>query len=121
MKERCGEGKFKFIGRAYLKGYLFVYVGYSEYRKGAVANIIEKEDSVVWGGLYEIDSECLCKLDKYEGCPCVYQRKLLTVITDDGREFQAYVYFRKEKIQEKPSEEYLEIVLSGAKDCNLPE
>lgn len=54
MKERCPDSRF--LKRVYLKGYRFVYDGYSVIRKGPVANIIETKngDDVVWGGLFEI-------------------------------------------------------------------
>lgn len=32
MEERCGKDNFKFIDRAYLEGYRFVYDGFSLYR-----------------------------------------------------------------------------------------
>lgn len=121
MKKRCGENGFKFIARAYLKGYRFVYDGHSEYRKGAVANIVKSKRGVVWGALYEITETCLKKLDKYEEYPYSYDRKKVEVFTEDGKKFVAQVYLRKPRKPGTPSNEYRKIVLEGAKDCNLPE
>lgn len=119
MEERCKTGKFRFIGKAYLKGYRFVYEGYSPYRKGAVANIVKSENDIVWGGVFEIEESCLKRLDEYEGYPSVYDRKKLKV-TCEGREFEAWVYLRKPQKEGNPSEDYRQIILEGAKDCDLP-
>ncbi len=51
MNCRCPENKF--IERAFLDNYRFVYDGYSNKWEGAVANILESVDSIVWGGLYK--------------------------------------------------------------------
>lgn len=40
MKDRCPDAEFMNV--AYLKGYRFVYDGYSKKRRGAVANIVAK-------------------------------------------------------------------------------
>jgi len=118
MKERCPDARF--LKRAYLEGYRFVYDGYSDTRKGAVANIVEDKDKV-WGGLFEVSEECIKNLDRCEGYPKVYERKVLTVKDDEGNTYEAIVYLRKPRDKGKPSEEYRKVVLEGAKDCGLPE
>jgi len=55
MRHRCTGTKF--IVKAYLENYAFVYDSYSSARYGAVANIIPEEGSVVWGGLWEIGDD----------------------------------------------------------------
>lgn len=119
MKERCPNSKF--FKRAYLEGYMFVYDGYSPYRKGAVANIIPKEKSIVWGAIWEIDDHCLKELDRYEGYPHVYDRKEVCVKDDDGNEYKAWVYYREGEKEGIPSSEYRKTILEGAKECGLPE
>lgn len=57
MKERCPNSKF--LKRAFIVGYKFVYDSYSEKRKGAVGNIIESKGDIVWSGFFEVDDECL--------------------------------------------------------------
>ena len=119
MNCRCLDNKF--IKRAYLDNYKFVYDGYSNNRGGAVANILESADSIVWGGLYEISKSDLENLDKCEGFPKSYDRKELEVKDDHGNICKAITYFR---IGEKigiPSNEYKKIIIDGAKDCNLPD
>ncbi|MEM2933263.1 MAG: gamma-glutamylcyclotransferase family protein [Candidatus Pacearchaeota archaeon] len=119
MRERCPNSKF--FKRAYLEGYMFVYDGYSSFRKGSVANIVPKEKSIVWGALWEIDGDCLKTLDRYEGYPYSYERKIVKVKDDSGKEYDAWVYYREGKKEGRPSEGYRNIILEGAKECNLPE
>ena len=119
MNCRCPDNKF--IKRAYLGNYKFVYDGYSNTRGGAVANILESIDSIVWGGLYEISKSDLENLDRYEGFPISYSKEELKVKDDQGNIYKALTYFR---IGEKigiPSDKYKKIIIDGAKDCNLPD
>lgn len=120
MKQRCPGSVF--IKRAFLSGHKFVYDGYSSTRNGAVANIIETvdEENIVWGGLFEINEDNLSALDCYEGYPKSYDRKNIEVKDDDGKRYDAIVYFRTGKAEGKPSQEYRNIVIQGAKDCMLP-
>jgi gamma-glutamylcyclotransferase (GGCT)/AIG2-like uncharacterized protein YtfP len=118
MKERCKSAKF--LCRVYLENYDFVYDGYSWSRKGAVANIVPKEKSIVWGGLWEIDEEDIKKLDCYEGYPNVYTRKEVIVKDDNNKEYRAIVYLREPQKLNNPTDKYREIVIEGANDCGLP-
>ena len=43
----------------------------------------------VSGELYEVDSDLLARLDRFEGCPTLYQREVLTLA--DGTTAFAYV------------------------------
>jgi gamma-glutamylcyclotransferase (GGCT)/AIG2-like uncharacterized protein YtfP len=120
MNRRCPDNKF--IKRAYLDNYKFVYDGHSKnWEGGAVANILESAYSIVWGGLYEISKSDLESLDNCEGFPDSYDRKELKVEDDHGNICKAITYFR---IGEKigiPSDKYKKIIIDGAKDCNLPD
>lgn len=119
MNERCPTAKF--ITRAKLNGYKFVYDGYTSSRNGAVANIIKSDNNIVEGGLFEIDNDCLHALDKYEGYPSYYERQIVEVEDDNDNSYQAIVYLRKPQKLGKPSDEYRDIVLKGARDCGLTE
>ena len=118
MAERCKGSKF--IKRALLKDYRFVYDSYAGHREGAVANIVQAIGSEVWGALYEISKENLRELDKYEGYPTAYQRKEFEVQDDDGHLIRAIAYYRTGKTEGKPSKGYELIVSDGAEDCELP-
>jgi len=121
MKKRCPSSRF--VKRAFLEGYKFVYDGYSKTRNGAVANIIEtgKKEDIVWGGLFEINEDNLSALDCYEGYPKSYDRKEVKVKDDEGNHYTTIVYFRTAQPKSKPSENYRNLVIQGAKDCDLPE
>jgi len=119
MKKRCSNARF--LERAYLEGYKFVYDGYSKCRDCAVANIVKDEGGIVWGGLFGVTDDDIENLDKYEGYPHIYCKEVLEVKDDEGNNYKAIVYLRKPQQAGKPNKEYRQIVLKGAKDCNLPE
>jgi len=119
METRCPTAKY--LKKAYLQGYRFVYDGYSSIRGDAVANIVGEKCSIVWGGLYELDKECLNSLDNFEGYPDCYTRKILSVKDDDGNEYEAWVYLREPKKIGQPSQPYRNTVYEGARNCSLPE
>lgn len=116
MRKRCPGARF--ICRAYLSGYRFVYDGYSSLRESPVANIVEDTDGMVWGGLFELDD--LSSLDRYEGYPHAYQREEKLVKDDQNNEYRAWVYLRKPLKEGTPHEKYRKAVCDGARDCGLP-
>lgn len=126
MMRMCGDGKLRFLGKAYLEGYCFVYSRCFERSDITYANIVESENGVVWGGLYEIGEGCLERLDYYEGYPTLYDRKKVKVVLVDEngseREYMAWVYYLVNPQGEGiPLEEYERMIIQGAKDCGLPE
>lgn len=117
MKRRCSTARF--LMKAKLYGYKFVYDGYSKECSGALANVVRSNGDVVEGAIYELDDKCIERLDKYEGFPVDYQRHLLEIIGDNGVKYYAYVYLREPGPSGKPGDRYRKIILEGAKDCNL--
>jgi gamma-glutamylcyclotransferase (GGCT)/AIG2-like uncharacterized protein YtfP len=97
-----------------------VYDGYSNSRNGAAANIVHSEKDIVWGGLFEINDEDLAKLDRCKGYPISYNRKKVDVKDEDGNSYNSIVYFREGEKIGKPHQDYRDILLKGAKDCDLP-
>jgi gamma-glutamylcyclotransferase (GGCT)/AIG2-like uncharacterized protein YtfP len=77
-----------------LEGYTFIINKKSSKFKGiSFANIKPRDDSFVEGILYTLSSEKeLEKLDKFEGYPKHYNRKLLFILNDLGTPVMAYVY-----------------------------
>lgn len=118
IRQKCPHGKF--LKRAYVKNHKLVFDGHSKKRDGAVANIIESEGNVVWGGLFEIIEDDLKALNHYEGYLYSYDRKTVTVNDDQGNSCEAIVYYREGATLGAPSESYRALVIEGAKDCNLP-
>jgi gamma-glutamylcyclotransferase len=119
MKKRCPNSRF--IKSAYIKGYKFVYDGYSTKWEGAVANIISDKHSIVWGGLFEIDDSCLTNLDRCEGYPKVYNREILKFKDREGNKNEAWVYFREPQQEGEPLDTYVSTILEGARASELPE
>jgi gamma-glutamylcyclotransferase len=119
MKERCGQSRF--LKRAYLEGHKFVFDGYSDYlRRRSVANVVNSDGNVVWGALYEIDEEDVKALDASEYHPSSFEKKTATVKDEDGKSYEALVYYRSGRSLGAPSKEYRQTIIQGAKDCKLP-
>ena len=57
-----------------------------------MANIRRRNGSEVKGLLWEITPDCERSLDRYEGYPYLYEKKNVTVETEDGRRVRAMVY-----------------------------
>jgi len=116
--------KFSSWKRAKLKDYALVFNVYSKSRRCGVANIERKEGEVVEGVLFIITEEDLKKLDKKEGHPKKYQRHTISVRTEEGKEVNNVITYwvPKEKTTQdfiKPSKEYLNIIIKGAKRYEL--
>lgn len=118
MSKRCPNARF--LCRAYLENHKFVYDGHSTTRKGPVANVVQENGNKVWGGLFEVNKDNLSALDYCEGYPNSYNRTDLDIKDDEGIIRKAIVYSRTGKDLGKPSKEYREITLQGARDCGLP-
>lgn len=119
LEDRCPGSRF--ISLAKLIGYEFVYDGVSKTWGGSVANIVEKIDGAVWGGVFEVNDEHLRTLDKYEGIDRgIYNKVELPVRINDGEKVIAFVYCRKGQVVGVPSDQYRNVILKGADDCKLP-
>ncbi|MFC1513449.1 gamma-glutamylcyclotransferase family protein [candidate division KSB1 bacterium] len=119
MNESCPGSKF--IKRAILKDYKFVYDGNSDKGAGASGNIVKSKNSKVYGGLFEISEQNLAELDKGDGYAENYDRIEVEVKDDENISYEAFVYFRKWKRKGKPHPLYRKIVIMGARDCGLSE
>lgn len=120
IRERCQTSRF--LKRAYLPDHQFIFDGYPELlRKKSLANIIDRKDYIVWGGLFEISEDDLKMLDSSDIYKKTYQKKTVSVIDDDGNLHEAIVYFREQRQLCPPSKEYRNMIIQGAKDCDLPE
>jgi len=45
------------------------------------------------GEVYEVDAETLKRLDRLEGHPDSYERRMIKVVLENGRRINAYLYF----------------------------
>jgi gamma-glutamylcyclotransferase (GGCT)/AIG2-like uncharacterized protein YtfP len=112
MLERVG--KFSIIGRGVLSDFKLVFNKKAHGKVGeAYANVMPSPGESVEGIVYQFDE--IQKLDKHEGYPNHYDRKLMK-ISIGGESTEAWVYFaREDRIAEGllPSKEYLEHLLQG--------
>ena len=112
MTRRVGE--FTILGRGVLIDYQFVFNKIARDKIGdGYANVMTSAGDLVEGVIYQFDE--IRKLDKPEGYPIHYDRKLMTISIDGGF-VEAWVYFaRTSRISEglKPSKSYLEHILLG--------
>lgn len=111
MARRCPKAEK--VGAVTLDGYKLTFNGK---RTGAgVASIKYKKGSTVYGLLWEITPDCEASLDRYEGFPYLYNKKIVTVQTADGTAVEAMVYIMTPAYNEPafPSQGYYEGILKG--------
>ncbi|MBI5687585.1 MAG: gamma-glutamylcyclotransferase [Verrucomicrobia bacterium] len=83
--------KAKLLGKGRTKEQYALYLGVTPY--------VVKNQQVSWivGEAYEVDKRTLQQLDLLEQCPNWHYRESVDVIMDDGREFDAMMYFAHER------------------------
>ncbi|MBS3790959.1 MAG: gamma-glutamylcyclotransferase [Candidatus Thermoplasmatota archaeon] len=116
-----------------LPGWKLAFTIYSDPWDGAVGDIIPNPENRVEGVVYTIPEDDLKKLDHYEGRNVdnhievgMYRRQYLPVKSKEGwRTVLTYLVNRniehKSKVDLKPSKEYLQTIISGAKKHGLSE
>ena len=117
MRRLCGW-HFKVLGAVELPNYEF-----GPDSRG-YANIREKQNSKIFGVLYELDQHALDILDEFEGFPQVFNRVEVEVADIvDGEVFTASVYIENPKNfgSGEIKEDYLKRLIAGARENRLPE
>lgn len=108
----------KIIGRAFLQDWRIVFNKRSKDGSGK-ANLVENPGNVVWGVLYEINDSDMNTLDMIEGG---YERVTVRVQKPDGNEVEAVTYVSKDLTNDsRPYRWYKKLLLSGAREHNLPQ
>ena len=87
----------------------------------AGANIQPSQGKTVHGVLYKIEEGALRMLDRYEGVPEHYRRIEVQVTPEGGQPVPAQIYIAS-KVEKglRPSAPYLQAMLDGAGEHNLP-
>jgi len=87
----------------------------------AGANVQPASGKIVHGVLYKIEESALRTLDRYEGAPDHYRRIEVQVTPDGAGPVPAQVYIAS-KVEKglRPSAPYLQAILDGAGEHNLP-
>ncbi|KAF9421405.1 hypothetical protein HW555_002620 [Spodoptera exigua] len=99
--------------------------------QGAVATIVEDQDSDVWGTVWTMDTDQLHNLDEQEGVSIgMYYPKNVTVTTPSGQQLVARTYIETKNpkkangtdipMERRPSNTYLEVIALGAIESHLP-
>lgn len=119
MRAWCPSAQF--VAAARLPHHRLDFTRYSRKREGGVADIVPARGQEVWGVLYELDAGDLAALDRKEGVPAAYTRAFVDVAPVSGEPARVLTYTVVEKGRtEAPSREYLEIMLRGARERDLP-
>jgi gamma-glutamylcyclotransferase len=87
----------------------------------AGANIQPAPGKTVHGVLYKVEESALRSLDRYEGVPEHYRRIEVQVTPEGGQPVPAQIYIAS-KLEKglRPSPAYLQAMLDGAGEHNLP-
>ena len=87
----------------------------------ATANISPAPGKFVEGVLYKIPESAFRSLDRFEGAPVHYRRTEVTVNDREGGKFTAQVFVAT-KVEKglRPSPHYLQTILEGAGEHDLP-
>ena len=116
-KMREWDVGFSQRSRAVLFGYRLEFNRVSTEHPGAgYANIVEFENGIVEGVLYEIKDSDLSKLDEHEGCPDQYERIGVEVISAKRQRARAFAYkARPDKVRPglKPTMEHIGHLMSA--------
>lgn len=110
------------VGPGTLGGHEFLFSGFSQRWGGAVANVRAKRGSKVFGVVYELPAGGLSMLDRFEGYPTHYQRKLATVTLarSQQRVKCALYYKRRTAAEAPPSPVYVAQILKALKRHGAP-
>lgn len=105
MAYRCPDAEL--IGPSEVEGYELLFKGSLT---GAYATIEPKKDSIVPVLIWEISEKDEEHLDRYEGYPNFYDKKMLKVMVN-GRELEAMVYIMDERRQlGQPTDHYYRVL-----------
>ena len=114
MAYRCPDAQV--VGPVTLENYELLF------RRGGFATIAPKEGESVTGLLWSITPGCERSLDRYEGYPRFYDKRMVTVRDSEGRSLSVMAYIMDERFREPmlPTESYYNGILEGYRQNGLP-
>ncbi len=114
MEYRCPDASV--VGPVVLEGWELLF------RRGGFATIAPKEGKTVQGLLWSITQLCERSLDRYEGYPRFYDKKMVTVRDSEGRSLSVMAYIMDDRFREPmlPTESYYNGILEGYQQNGLP-
>jgi gamma-glutamylcyclotransferase (GGCT)/AIG2-like uncharacterized protein YtfP len=117
----CAEHRF--LAPARLDGFRLLFLRRSVRWEAGAADVVEDDGAATWGVLYELSAGDLEALDAKEYAPQGgYRRRTVEVTTPDGERHTAVTYevVQKEPRELAPKREYVEILIRGARERDLP-
>ena len=107
----------EFIGPAVVKNFKFEMLSY--------ANIVSSPGDQVHGVLWAIDKKTLSRLDRIEGYPRMYDRRIVPVWDTAGNKYAAEIYLMTPETRdylqdERPDRDYVRSILDGYKHAGVP-
>ena len=123
MKRRCPSSEL--ISTGSLPNYRLTFNRFSSGWSGGVADVVQDQDSKVWGLVFKISDTDLERLDRYEGYhkdqTSLYERWKAIIDTPNGQIYDVWVYTVVEKQKfVQPTSEYLQIIKDAAVKWNFP-
>ena len=114
MEYRCPDASV--VGPVVLEGWELLF------RRGGFATIAPKEGETVHGLLWSLTRSCERSLDRYEGYPRFYDKKMVTVRDSEGRSLSVMAYIMDDRFREPmlPTESYYNGILEGYQQNGLP-
>lgn len=116
LRDRCAGARP--LERAHLSDHRLGFAGHSDAWGGGTATILLAPGEKLWGGLYEVDEECLHTLAAQEGS--AYALSRTGCFKEDGTRAWAYLLVKVRDLGERaPSERYVETIRRGYRDWEL--
>ena len=114
MAYRCPDAQV--VGPVVLENYELLF------RRGGFATIAPCEGGRVHGLLWSITPGCERSLDRYEGYPRFYDKRMVTVRDSEGRSLSVMAYVMDERFREPqlPTPTYYNGILDGYRQYGLP-
>lgn len=114
MAYRCPDASV--VGPVTLENYELLF------RRGGFATIAPKEGETVTGLLWSITPGCERSLDRYEGYPRFYDKRMVTVRDSEGRSLSVMAYIMDERFREPmlPTTTYYNGILEGYHQNDMP-
>ena len=111
------EANFTKTQKGILKDWKLVFNKINRRLKGAgFANIVPESNFFVEGIIFEVNEITIDVLDRYEGSPNAYHKKIIPVETNDNKSINCIVYIAnhsKTNNSLKPEKKYLDHLLKG--------
>ncbi|XP_059051128.1 gamma-glutamylcyclotransferase-like [Achroia grisella] len=123
----------QFLGVGRLNDHQLDFIKYSDNWKGTSATIVPTTGAYIWGAIWRVQNKDMPALDRQEGVDTNwYFPKTVNITTLDGARVECRTYqqtinppARRDNedipFDRRPSITYLECILNGAIECNLPD